>query len=124
MVFNFLVFISKGASRCLLSKVSNHLLLRPRLVSSSLSLALTMAPKETKVARKVNVRVDLVEAITDTTPVDEGHPAPPIASSIAPAIAVPCHRRSSLGPKLERSVIQEANLDRLRSMMPSLMTLE
>lgn len=36
-------------------------------------------------------------------------------SPVAPPATKPCHRRASLGLELERSLTQEADLDRLRA---------
>lgn len=68
-----------------------------------------MAPRAKRDVRKVKVRIDSAEAMVDTNPIREECLASPIA-------VVQHHRRASSSPELERSVTQEENLDRLKSM--------
>lgn len=82
-----------------------------------------MASKEKRGVKTIKFRVDPVKVMADTNPTEEGHPVPLVAPLVTP-ITVQHHRRASLGFELERSDIQEMDLNSLRVYMLSLMTLE
>lgn len=72
-----------------------------------------MAPREKKAIRKLKIAwANPIETIANIGSTNEGHPILLAISSTT----VKRHTRASLGLELERSKIQEADIDRLRSM--------